>query len=121
MRNATRIDAIAAPDLETTHGERLRGFLRDLMRSLREINLTGLAAQVPYSLIFSMPSILLVIALAAHDIDQRTGFALSDEVRVLIISALPPGVQPVVATLIDDAMIRAREGPSPLSAVVAIL
>ena len=121
MMNAMKLDPIAAPELETTHDERLRGFLRDLMRSLRETNLTGLAAQVAYSLIFAMPSILLVIALAAHDIDQRTGFALSDEVRVLIISALPPGVQPVVATLIDDAMIRAREGPSALSAVVAIL
>ena len=119
--NATRIGAIAAAELETTSGERLRGFLHDLARALREINLTGLAAQVAYSLIFSMPSILLIAALAAHDIDQRTGFVLSDEVRFLIVSALPPGVQPVVSTLIDDAMIRAREGPSTLSAVVAIL
>jgi membrane protein len=119
--HATRIGAIAAAELETTIGERFSGFLRDLVRALRQINLTGLAAQVAYSLIFSMPSILLIVALAAHDVDQRTGFALSDEVRVLIIGALPPGVQPVVATLIDDAMIRAREGPSTLSAVVAIL
>jgi membrane protein len=119
--HATRISAIAAAELETTIGERFTRFLRDLTRALREINLTGLAAQVAYSLIFSMPSILLIVALAAHDIDQRTGFALSDEVRVLIVGALPPGVQPVVSTLIDDAMIRAREGPSVLSAVVAIL
>lgn len=119
--NATRIGAIAATELETTIGERFPSFLRDLARALREVNLTGLAAQVAYSLIFSMPSILLIVALAAHDVDQRTGFALSDEVRVLIIGALPPGVQPVVSTLIDDAMIRAREGPSLLSAAVAIL
>ncbi len=119
--HATRIGAIAAAELETTIGERFSRFLRDLVRALRQINLTGLAAQVAYSLIFSMPSILLIVALAAHDIDQRTGFALSEEVRVLILGALPPGVQPVVSTLIDDAMIRAREGPSTLSAVVAIL
>jgi membrane protein len=121
MMNATRIGAAAVAELKTTSGERFTSFLRDLARALREINLTGLAAQVAYSLIFSMPSILLIIALAAHDIDHRTGFALSDEVRVFIIGALPPDVQPVVSTLIDDAMIRAREGPSTLSAVVAIL
>jgi membrane protein len=121
MMNATRIGAAAVAELKTTSGERFTSFLRDLARALREINLTGLAAQVAYSLIFSMPSILLIIALAAQDIDQRTGFALSDEVRVFIIGALPPDVQPVVSTLIDDAMIRAREGPSTLSAVVAIL
>ena len=121
MADATSMDAIGAAPLETTLGERLTGFLRDLMRALLQINLTGLAAQVAYSLIFSMPSILLVIALVVHDIDQRTGFALTDEVRLLIVGAMPPGVQPVVSDLIDDAVLRAREGPSALSALVAIL
>ena len=121
MADAMGMSAIGEAELETTSGDHLKGFLRDLMRALREINLTGLAAQVAYSLIFSMPSILLVIALVAHDIDQRTGFALTDEVQLLIVTALPPGVQPVVSNLIDDAMMRAREGPSTLSAVVAIL
>jgi membrane protein len=121
MTNASRIGAIAAVEPETTSGERFTSFLRDLSRALRAINLTGLAAQVAYSLIFAMPSILLVVALVAHNVDQRTGFALSAEVQVLIVAALPPGVQPVVATLIEDAMIRAREGPSTLSAIVAIL
>ena len=119
--HATRAGASAAAELESTIGERFTGFLRDLTRALRTINLTGLAAQVAYSLIFSMPSILLIVALVAHNVDQRTGFALSAEVQVFIVAALPPGVQPVVSTLIDDAMIRAREGPSALSAVVAIL
>src|SRR5918997_4828830 len=112
--HATRSGAITAAELETTIGERFTGFLRDLVRALRQINLTGLAAQVAYSLIFSMPSILLVFALVAHDIDQRTGFALTDEVQLLIVGALPPSVQPVVSTLIADAVTRAREGPSVL-------
>ena len=62
--NATRIGAIAAAELETTSGERLRGFLHDLARALREINLTGLAAQVAYSPVsythLTLPTILLV-------------------------------------------------------------
>ena len=121
MADAMSMSARGAADLETTSGDGLRGFLRDLMNALLEINLTGLAAQVAYSLIFSMPSILLIFALVAHDIDQRTGFALTDEVQLLIVGALPPSVQPVVSTLIADAVTRAREGPSVLSAVVAIL
>ncbi len=121
LADAMGMSARGAAELEPTSGDHLRGFLRDLMSALLDINLTGLAAQVAYSLIFSMPSILLVIALVAHDIDQRTGFALTDEVQALIVGALPPSVQPVVSTLIDDALTRAREGPSTLSAVVAIL
>lgn len=98
-----------------------RHFLLHLLGALRAINLTGLAAQVSYSLIFSMPSILLIFALAANAIDERTGFALSDEVRAFILDALPLGVQPVVSGLADDAMQRAREGPTTMSAVIAIL
>src|SRR5918998_5218576 len=108
MADAMSMSVRGAADLETTSGDGLRGFLRDLMDALLEINLTGLAAQVAYSLICSMPSILLVFALVAHDIDQRTGFALTDEVRILIVAALPPGVQPVVSNLINDAVMRAR-------------
>ncbi|MGH2616348.1 MAG: YihY/virulence factor BrkB family protein [Thermomicrobiales bacterium] len=118
MASATVLDAT-----HTGSGprDRFRQFLRDLTRTLRETNLTGLAAQVSYSLIFSMPSILLVVALVAHDIDRRTGFAISDEVRTLVVATLPPDVQPVVTALIDDAMLRAREGPSTISAIIAIL
>jgi membrane protein len=101
--------------------KRFRAFLLRLIDALREVNLTGLAAQVSYSLIFAMPSILLVAALIANIIDRRTGFAISGAVRAFIIEAVPLGVQPVVNGLIEDAMTRAREGPSTLSAVIAIL
>lgn len=99
----------------------LRNFLGRLLGALREVNLSGLAAQVSYSLIFSMPSILLIIALVVNGVDARTGFALTDEVRAFILGALPAGVRPVVSGLVEDAMMRAREGPSTLSAIVAIL
>ena len=102
-------------------GERVRAFLSDLGHALRTVNLTGLAAQVSYSLIFSLPSILLIFAVVAQAIDQRTGYALSDEVRDFIVDALPVGVQPVVSGLVDDAMTRARQGPTTISAIAAIL
>ncbi len=100
--------------------DRLKSFLSDLRRALSAVNLTGLAAQVSYSLIFAMPSILLIVALVALGIDRQTGFALSDEVKTLVVATLPPGVQPVVSGLIDESMAQARKGPSTFSAIVAI-
>jgi membrane protein len=113
--------SIAAAGAGGGYWDRFRAFFFRLLRALRQVNLTGLAAQVSYSLIFSMPSILLIIALVANTIDQRTGFALSEEVRDFIVEALPVGVQPVVTGLVNDAMHRAREGPSTISAIIAIL
>jgi membrane protein len=101
--------------------KRCRAFLLRLVDALREVNLNGLAAQVSYSLIFAMPSILLIVALVANTIDERTGFAITEEVRAFIVDALPLGVQPVVTGLVNDAVTRAREGPTTLSAIIAIL
>jgi membrane protein len=101
--------------------ERVRAFLFDLGHALRTVNLSGLAAQVSYSMIFSLPSILLIFAVVAEVIDYRTGYALSDEVRDFIVDALPIEVQPVVSGLVDDAMTRARQGPTTISALAAVL
>jgi membrane protein len=119
---STIVNATVA-DAAQTSGDlrnRLKTFLIDLRAALRHINLTGLAAQVSYSLIFAMPSILLIVALVALAIDRQTGYAISDEVKVLVIATLPPGVQPVVTGLIDEAVKQAREGPSKISSIVAI-
>jgi membrane protein len=111
----------AAPVSEPGFWHRARAFLLCLLEALRTVNFNALAAQVAYSLIFSMPSILLVVALIARAVDERTGFAISREIRDVIVTALPAGVQPVIHGLIDDAVSRAREGPSTLSAVIAVL
>lgn len=102
-------------------GDQIRTFAGWLLDALREINLAGLTAQVAYSLIFAMPSILLILAFVSRVIDERTGFAITDEVRAFIIDALPVGVRPVVAGLVDDATTRAREGPTTISAIVAVV
>lgn len=101
--------------------DQIRLFVGWLLDALHEINLGGLAAQVAYSLIFAMPSILLILAFVARVIDERTGFAITDEVRAAVTEALPIGVRPVVTGLVDDATIRAREGPTTLGAIVAIV
>ena len=100
---------------------RLRRFGQQLLPAIRAINLTGLAAQVSYSMIFAMPSILLIVALIGTSLDASTGYSISDEVRLFILDGLPPSVQPTVDSLVNDAMLRARAGPSLTSAVVAVL
>ncbi len=100
---------------------RLRRFGLQLLPAIRAINLTGLAAQVSYSMIFAMPSILLIVALLGTTIDASTGYSISDEVRLFILDGLPVSVQPTVDSLVNDALLRAREGPSLTSAVVAVL
>lgn len=100
---------------------RLRAFLGDLLRTLREAKVPALASQVAYSLIFAMPSILLIVAVVVYQIDLHSRFAIRDEVRRAIMATLPPDVQQVVGGLLDDAMTRASVGPTTISAIISIL
>lgn len=118
---ATVKPAAGATTIRPSVRVRLRRFGQQLLPAIRAINLTGLAAQVSYSMIFAMPSILLIVALLGTTIDASTGYSISDEVRLFILDGLPESVQPTVDSLVEDAMLRAREGPSLTSAVVAVL
>jgi membrane protein len=113
--------AAGEPRVRPSIRVRLHRFGLQLLPAIRAINLTGLAAQVSYSMIFAMPSILLIVALIGAAIDASTGYSISDEVRLFILDGLPESVQPTVDSLVNDAMTRAREGPSFTSAVVAVL
>jgi membrane protein len=118
---ATAKPAAGATRVRPSIRVRLRRFGLQLLPAIRAINLTGLAAQVSYSMIFAMPSILLIVALIGTSLDASTGYSISDEVRLFILEGLPPSVQPTVDSLVNDAMLRAREGPSLTSAIVAVL
>ena len=121
MSTATVKPAAGVTNVRPSIRVRLRRFGQQLLPAIRAINLTGLAAQVSYSMIFAMPSILLIVALLGTRIDASTGYSISDEVRLFILDGLPASVQPTVESLVNDAMLRAREGPSLTSAVVAVL
>lgn len=121
MTMATAEPATSAVNVRLSLRVRLRRFGQQLLPAIRAINLTGLAAQVSYSMIFAMPSILLIVALIGTAVDQSTGYSVSEEVRDFILDGLPVSVQPTVDSLVNDAMLRAREGPSLTSAVVAVL
>jgi len=121
VSTATVKPAAGATAIRPSIRVRLRRFGQQLLPAIRAINLTGLAAQVSYSMIFAMPSILLIVALLGMAIDASTGYSITDEVRLFILDGLPESVQPTVDSLVNDAMLRAREGPSLTSAVVAVL
>jgi membrane protein len=108
---------------EIRHGlwSQVQALVRDVVETLQEAKVPSLAAQVAYSLIFAMPSILLVIMVVAGQIDQHTGFAITREVRRTIVRTLPADVEQVMTGLLEDATARASAGPTTVSAILSIL
>jgi membrane protein len=117
----TDTDGVRTAERNRRLSARLAAFARDVITELRQARLPGLAAEVAYSLIFAMPSILLIVTLIALQVDRRTGFAITAEVRRAIITTLPQDVQQVMMGLLDNAVQRASAGPTTVSAIVSIL
>src|SRR5690242_18651367 len=113
-------EGICAAEVDTGLRGRVWAVLRQLAATLREAKAPNLAAQVAYSLIFAMPSIVLLVALIAGQIDRHTGFAITQEVRRAILQTLPPDVHPVMTGLLDDATARASAAPTTVSAIISI-
>jgi membrane protein len=90
-----------------------RGYLRN--------NLAGLAAQVAYSMIFAVPSLLLCLTALATLIDRYTGIPVAENLRTMIERYAPRETVPLLNHFVDHAITRVGSGTASLGATVAIL
>lgn len=94
-------------------------FLSDLANTLAAADITGLSAQVAYSFIFSLPSILLMVLLVAVQVDVRTGSAITTTIQDAVRTQAPQGMQDVLLGVFDTAIQRARQVGPTLGAIVS--
>jgi len=92
-----------------------------IANTLAAANVAGLSAQVAYSFIFSLPSILLLVMLLAVQIDIRTGSAITTTIQDTIRAQAPQEVQDVLLGVFDSAMGRARQTGPTVGAMVSSL
>lgn len=93
----------------------------DIMDSIKASNPTALSAQVAYSLIFALPSILLAVMAIAVQIDGHFNFQITDSIKEAINRQAPEQLRPVLDSLIDGAIQRAHEFVPTVSAIATSL
>ncbi|MFM9106075.1 MAG: hypothetical protein ACKOWF_05175, partial [Chloroflexota bacterium] len=95
------------PPHPLTFGQRARTLASDVFGSLYEANPPALASQVAYSMVFALPSILLMVVLAAVQIDLRTGSKMAESIRGAIRAQAPGDLQDVLIGLLDTSVDKA--------------
>ncbi|HET7094106.1 MAG TPA: YhjD/YihY/BrkB family envelope integrity protein, partial [Thermomicrobiales bacterium] len=116
------LPASAAPPAEASAGRRgIRGAVGDIWRTLAEVGPFGLAAQVAYSLIFALPSIVLLVVVIGVAVGRWTGASPLDALETTVERSLAPALRAPFHALEANAMARAAEPGPTISAIVSVV
>lgn len=96
-------------------------FGRVLLAEWRRIDAQALAAQVAYSLVFAVPSLVLFLMAVAAVIDKQTGLPVAGWLQNAIEDYSPAALQDLLAAIVDNAVVRAGGETASASAIAAVL
>lgn len=112
---------IAEPASPARRRHPVRALVDDLVASFNAANPTALAAEVAYSVVFALPSLVLLIVTLAVLADARTGSAITGSIEAGIERQAPAELRPILFGLVASASARAAETAPTVGAAVSSL
>jgi membrane protein len=92
----------------------------EIAQSFQEKNPGLLARQAAYSLLYAIPSVLLVLVSLAVLVDRSTDFEVSAALQAFIANQSPGDVQPLLASLLQAAVVETSANAALLAALVSL-
>lgn len=94
--------------------------LAEFVRQFQKQQPSMLAKQTAYSLLYAIPSILIVLISLAAIVDKNTGFGISDALQGFIAEQAPANLQPLLASLVHYALVETSENTAIVAALVSL-
>jgi membrane protein len=94
-------------------------FLYELVLAVTHQPVSMLAKQAAYSLLYAIPSILIVLVSLTAIVDERTNAGASAALQEYIIERVPPELQPLLNALFDAAIAETNQSTAVLAALVS--
>ena len=92
-----------------------------ILQSIRLHQPANLAKQSAYSLLYAVPSVLIVLVSLAAIVDKNTGAGVSDALQRFIAEQAPRELQPLLASLVQNALVETSEQAAIVAAVVSLV
>ena len=92
-----------------------------LVNGVQQHRVSMLARQAAYSLLYAVPSIVILAVSLANIIDQRTGSHLYDLLQEVIKEHAPPEFQAFLSDILQHALLDTSTDAATTAAIVAIL
>lgn len=94
--------------------------LVDIIDVFRRHRTPMLARQAAYSLLFAVPSAVLLVVALANLIDRRAGSRLSDELFELIRTSAPVEMRAILDDVVRQALIETSANQATIAAIISI-
>lgn len=107
--------------VRTTRLEPAWALLADIVHVFKRHRAPMLARQSAYSLLFAIPSVLILIVALANLIDRRVNFQLSQSIIDLIEQNAPVDVQPLLINIVDQALIDTSANRATIALGISII
>ena len=94
--------------------------LVEIVQEIRRHQPSQLAKQSAYSLLYAVPSVLIVLVSLAAIVDKHTGAGVSEALRLLISEQAPAELQPLLESLVQRAVVETSESQALLAVLVSL-
>ena len=94
--------------------------LVEIVQEIRRHHPSKLAKQAAYSLLYAVPSALIVLVSLAAIIDKNTGAGVSEALFAFISEQAPAELQPLLESLVQRAVVETSESEAILAAIVSL-
>jgi membrane protein len=94
--------------------------LIEIVQEIRRLQPSQLAKQSAYSLLYAVPSVLIVLVSLAAIVDKNTGAGVSEGMRQFISAQAPAELQPLLESLVQRAVVETSESQAVLTALVSL-
>jgi len=91
----------------------------EIVQAIQQHQPSLLAKQAAYSLLYAVPSILIMLVSLAAIVDKNTGAGVSDPLREFIAEQAPAELQPLLETLVQRALVETNENTAVIAALIA--
>jgi len=94
--------------------------LIEIVQEIRRHQPSQLAKQSAYSLLYAVPSVLIVLVSLAAIVDKNTGAGVSEGMRQFISAQAPHELQPLLESLVQRAVVETSQSQAVLTALVSL-
>jgi membrane protein len=109
-------------DVPSTTGKfSVKDFGKRLLEEIKADKVTGLGAQVAYSMVFAVPPLLVLLITIAAIVDRTTGVDVTGGLRNLIATNAPGDAKALLDRLVQDAIAQVSGGTLSFSLIVSTL
>lgn len=91
----------------------------ELVRAVQEHQPSLLAKQAAYSLLYAIPSILIVLVSLAAIVDQNSNFEISEALQNFIGERAPMALQPLLGSLVQYALVETSQETAVAAALLS--